>query len=449
MTRHVACFEISVSLLVLWGCADQPLDPSVPGSGQGPLPSTVTTVAAPDNLTASGISESQIALTWRDNSTNESRFEVFRAPAGYDADYALIASPAADVVQYSDGKLSLGYRFCYKVRTARTLGSRTVYSAFSSPACAQPLPPPAPSEAAAAVASPSSIAVTWQDNSSTETRFWILRALNPEQGAWTWLASVPANVRSFSDGSVVPDTRYCYEIKAERDDTLPYRGGIVTASSTVSNVSCVTIPASAPPPSAYVVSVRPEGSTVVRTMVTWTDAAAKAPPFRLYRSTDDGGTWNLVADLAANSSYLDRNLISEQRACYRVVAYNTAGGAPPSTAACTTPAAAPTNLAGIPAQGQIDLTWSDHSAVEDGYRVFLTEFITDPYCAPWFDGTNYDVTWTLATLPPNATAFRATLPESDPCDPAAEFRYTVIATKDGGVSDPSNQVSVAPISLTP
>lgn len=450
MTRHAACLEISVSLLVLCGCADQPLDPSVPGSGQGLLPGTVTTVAAPDNLTASGLSETQIALSWRDNSTNEGRFEVFRSRT--DADFALLASPAANVVGYTDGQLMPGYRLCYEVRAARTLGSRTIYSTLSSSACAQPLPPPAPSAASAVVASPSRITVTWQDNSSTETRFRLLRALYPEQGGWTWFASVPANTRSFSDDAVAQDTRYCYELRAERDDTLPGGTSILTAASTLSNFTCATIPPSAPPPSAYAVSVRPDASTMVRITLSWTDGAAKVPAFRLYRSTDSGGTWGLVVDLPASSnSYLDRNLLSEQRVCYRAVAYNSAGDAAPSPAACTIPPAAPTNLAGTPANGQIDLTWRDHSAVEDGYRVFLTEYINDPSCAPWFDGTgsNYDVTWTLATLPPNATAFRTTLPESDPCDPAAEFRYTVIATKDGGVSDPSNQVNALPVGTIP
>lgn len=48
------------------------------------------------------------------------------------------------------------------------------------------------------------------------------------------------------------------------------------------------------------------------------------------------------------------------------------GDAPPSNPDCTAPPAAPTNLVATPRDdGGADLRWSDNSAVEDGYEVWI------------------------------------------------------------------------------
>jgi len=95
---------------------------------------------------------------------------------GPDGDFALLTRTGANVVHTSDGDLAAGSEFCYKVRAAQTSGSRTTYSAFSNTACALPLPPAAPSNASAVAVSQSRIDLSWQDNSSAETRFRILRS---------------------------------------------------------------------------------------------------------------------------------------------------------------------------------------------------------------------------------------------------------------------------------
>jgi TolB protein len=88
------------------------------------------------------VSASAIAVSWQDNSTNETGFEVYRSTTGPSGAFALLASTAANVTAYSDGGLSGSSQYCYEVRAVRTRGGKTSYSAFSSAACATTLPPP-------------------------------------------------------------------------------------------------------------------------------------------------------------------------------------------------------------------------------------------------------------------------------------------------------------------
>jgi hypothetical protein len=49
-----------------------------------PVLASAVTLGAPDNTIASGVSESQIAVGWRDNSSSETTFEVYRSRMGPD-----------------------------------------------------------------------------------------------------------------------------------------------------------------------------------------------------------------------------------------------------------------------------------------------------------------------------------------------------------------------------
>ena len=60
----------------------------------------------------------QIDLTWKDNSSTETGFEVERSPNG-NTGWALIASPAANAVGYSDAGLDPSTTYYYRVRAKR------------------------------------------------------------------------------------------------------------------------------------------------------------------------------------------------------------------------------------------------------------------------------------------------------------------------------------------
>ena len=82
--------------------------------------------AAPTNLVATASSSSAINVTWSDNSTTETGFEVWRS-TNNNSTYRLIATLAAGISNYKDTGLYANVTYYYKVRAAGT-GGYTVYA---------------------------------------------------------------------------------------------------------------------------------------------------------------------------------------------------------------------------------------------------------------------------------------------------------------------------------
>ena len=57
-----------------------------------------------------------------------------------------------------------------------------------------------------------------------------------------------------------------------------------------------------------------------------------------------GATWGTVGTADHHATFSESGLISDQQVCYRIIAFNLGGDAPPSNMDCTTPPTAPTNL---------------------------------------------------------------------------------------------------------
>src|SRR5688572_27493374 len=78
--------------------------------------------AAPSGLIASVISESQIDLTWTDNSDNETDFIIERSFNGLTG-WSAIDMTAADVNETSNTGLSSDTTYYYRVRSINVVGS--------------------------------------------------------------------------------------------------------------------------------------------------------------------------------------------------------------------------------------------------------------------------------------------------------------------------------------
>ena len=74
-------------------------------------------------------------------------------------------------------------------------------------------PPAAPSSLAATAASSSQINLTWTDNATNEAGFKIERSLTGTSG-WSQIATVAANVTSFSNTGLTASTTYHYRVRA-------------------------------------------------------------------------------------------------------------------------------------------------------------------------------------------------------------------------------------------
>jgi len=116
------------------------LDGGLGVTGEGGPPHWVTSDAfvvpeiptAPTNLAAAAASAFQIDLSWTDNSSNESDFEIQRCSGAGCSDFGLLTFVPADTGAYSDTSAKPGTQYCYQVSAINAGGS----SAFTNVACA-------------------------------------------------------------------------------------------------------------------------------------------------------------------------------------------------------------------------------------------------------------------------------------------------------------------------
>jgi hypothetical protein len=440
MRRRTSRFvTLASAAALLAGCAEgHPLAPSPTAVGAR----AAVGLIAPSAAVAVGVSNNGIDLQWKDNSSNETRFEILLSSSGESGPFALRATVGANVVTYSDAGLISRTPYCYSVRAVRTTGGRIEYSPSSNVTCTSTLPvvvpPAAPSNVTAVAVSSEQVDVSWQDNSSDETRFEISMTYSDGGVAYTNTPTTLADVQAFRFESLVPGRQYCYRVRAARIVTVEY-GIMYTDYSAYSSTACVVTPFGLPPAASGAVAV-PSGSTSVT--VAWTGVRRVGISFRIDRSTDGGVAWQVAGTVPSDygpHSFEDEGLASDRTVCYRIVAYSSTAVGQPSNTTCTTPPAAPTEATVRQlAPTDFELTWRDNSAVEGGYEVRVLY----SQCAN--DGNNQWYCWdyedTLAVLSANSTSYR--LPTG--ISPGTDGPISVRATKDGGFSDPGTAYVTTP-----
>ncbi|MGE5180169.1 MAG: LamG-like jellyroll fold domain-containing protein [Bacteroidota bacterium] len=117
--------------------AGTPLDGTVTGAGWSwttGAPFNVsppTPPAAPSNLTAEGVSATQIDLTWTDGSDNESGFAIERSTTGSGGPFTPLITVGANTTAYSNTGLAQTTEYCYRIRAVNGAGA----SDYSGPVC--------------------------------------------------------------------------------------------------------------------------------------------------------------------------------------------------------------------------------------------------------------------------------------------------------------------------
>ena len=188
-------------------------------TGEGPFtPQLIIEYTAPpnppSNLTATAVSDTQNNLSWQDNSTNETGFKIERSFNGTTG-WQQIATVGANVVTYSNIGLTCNTVYYYRVRASNATGN-SVYSNIANaiPTCPpQPQDPASPTNLIATAVSTTQSSLSWQDNSTNETGFKIERSLNGTTG-WQQIATVGANVVTYSNIGLTCGTTYYYRVRA-------------------------------------------------------------------------------------------------------------------------------------------------------------------------------------------------------------------------------------------
>ena len=180
-------------------------------SGAGELPDIPV---APNALTIGAISSSAIAFSWSDNSDNEDGFKIERSPNGTDG-WEQIATTSPDVDQFSDPGLPSSTEFFYRVRAYNADGNSPYTNVANGTTQEEGFEsiPLAPSGLVAIAISSTQIELAWVDNSNNEDVFKIERSLGGS-GTWSQIATVAADVKSYSDFGLLPATPYRYRVWA-------------------------------------------------------------------------------------------------------------------------------------------------------------------------------------------------------------------------------------------
>ena len=173
-------------------------------------PSTSILLAAPSNLVATPASQTQINLSWTDNSNNESGFKIEQSPNGTSG-WTQIATVGINATTYSNTGLTCNTTYYYRVRAYNAGGD----SGYSNTANATTVAciPVAPSGLTAAPASQTQINLSWTDNSNNESGFKIERSPNGTSG-WTQIATVGINATTYSNTGLTCNTTYYYRVRA-------------------------------------------------------------------------------------------------------------------------------------------------------------------------------------------------------------------------------------------
>ena len=259
--------------------------------------STGSPPAAPSDLVAESASASSIALSWTDNADDEQYYRVERSSDG--VTFAQVAVVLANSTTWTNNNLAADTTYHYRVRAS----TGAVYSDYSNVATATTdSPPAAPSDLVAETASPSSIDLTWTDNSDDEQYFRIERSTDGV--SFTQVAVVLANRTSYTNSNLASDTTYHYRVRVS--------AGAVY--SDYSNVAEATT--DAPPAAPSDLTVTALSSSSAR--LTWTDNADGEQYYRIERSTD-GVNFTQVAIVLANyTAYTNYGLSAGETYHYRV-----------------------------------------------------------------------------------------------------------------------------------
>ena len=327
---------------------------------------------APSALTATAMSQTQINLTWADNSSNELGFYLDRATDSGFASSVLTTPLGANVTTLSVTGLSPSTTYYFQVR-AYNNGGASANSAAAS-ATTQDYPPSAPSSLSATVISFSQINLSWTDNSLNEMGFYLDRASDSGFGSNLVSSTLAANVTSFSATGLLPNSTYYFRVRAYGS------GGASGNSNTVSATTLQVAPLAPSGLTATAISLS-------QINLTWTDNSGNENGFYIDQASDSGfGSNLLTSTVGANvTSFSALGLSASSTYYFRVRAYNSMGPSGNSApASATTLPNAPSGLnATVTSQTQISLSWTDNSSDEIGFYVdrasdsaFSTNLIT-------------------------------------------------------------------------
>ncbi|WP_298734807.1 fibronectin type III domain-containing protein [uncultured Chitinophaga sp.] len=242
--------------------------------------------------------------------------------------------------------------------------------------------PSAPSGISASVVSHTKLKVSWNNSVTNETGFEVYRSTS-SGGTYTIVGRTAANVTSFTDTALNPNTTYYYRLKTINNNGSS--GFTSTASARTAVLPAI------PPAPTLLVATAVSGN---RIDLTWKDNSTTETGFEIYRSANDASNFVLIAttppNAGAQAAYADSGLFANSLFYYRVRAKNDGGN---SSYTNTVNA---TTLNGLP-----EIVGTEDRTMRYGTQTSFQIGAVDP------DGEDVTIT------SPNLPAFGAITPSGD------------------------------------
>jgi uncharacterized membrane protein len=205
-----------------------------------PSTTPVALPAAPTNLASKVASSMQINLTWADNATNETAQYLERCQGAGCTNFMQIASLATGVTSYSNTALIAATAYSYRIRSHGAAGDSAYSNIATATTSAAVVTPPAATTVPAAPSGLSSVAISrskvvlsWLDNATNEKNYLIERCKGLTCTNFSKIATVGANVKTYSNAGLSANTSYSYRVRASN----------AVGKSACSNViSVITLP---------------------------------------------------------------------------------------------------------------------------------------------------------------------------------------------------------------
>jgi PKD repeat protein len=166
--------------------------------------------AAPSGLTAA-LAGPYVALSWQDNSLNETAFHIERCEGSGCTGFAGLGTQVANVRTYTDASAAAGQSYSYRVRASNSGG----YSGYSNVvSIVTPLPPAAPRNLTATALTGSSIGLRWTNG--TNDQLWIRIECCTGSGckSFVQVAALVGTATSYTDSGLAARTTYTYRVRA-------------------------------------------------------------------------------------------------------------------------------------------------------------------------------------------------------------------------------------------
>ena len=331
----------------------------------------VSVPEVPQNLVATAISESEIDLTWDQNTDTPIRYYIYRATVS-GGPYALIDSVDHPTSSFNDTGLATGTTYYYTVSAVNADGESAQSGEASATTTTGPVPA-IPTGLTATAISSSQIDLSWTANSDSPLRYRVYRSLI-NGGTLTLIDSVDHPTTSYSNVGLNTSTTYYYKITAVNDNGES--GESDQASATTFGL---------PPAVPTNLTATSAGSGQID--LSWTASTGSPTEYYIYRSPTSGGTFTVIDSVDhPTASYSDTGLESLTTYYYKISANNAWGESALTVEVNATtdgsPPATPTNFnATTISFSEIEVDWTVSTGSPLRYKIYRSLFAGTGYVA--------------------------------------------------------------------